>query len=394
LSTGPFAATVGGARFVRLFSINQKGAPMRIGVPRETTAGERRVALMPSAVSRLVKLGTEVLVERGAGVSAFVPDAGYTEAGARLADRAAVFAEADLILKVQRPSSEEAGQIREGATLVSLLAPAASGPLLEQLAGRQVTALAMELVPRTTKAQSMDVLSSQATVAGYQAVLIGAASMGRLLPMLTTAAGTIPPGKAFVIGAGVAGLQAIATARRLGAVVSAFDVRPVVKEQVQSLGASFVEVEQVAAEAAGGYARELDQEQQRRVNEALARHVKDQDLVITTAQIPGKPAPRLISAEMVASMRPGSVIVDLAAESGGNCELTRAGETVVADGVTVLGPANLPSQIPFHASTMYSKNLQTLVEYLLKEGQLQIDLNDPITGPMCVTHGGQVRYGR
>ncbi|HSR15031.1 MAG TPA: Re/Si-specific NAD(P)(+) transhydrogenase subunit alpha [Gemmatimonadales bacterium] len=367
---------------------------MRIGVPRETTTGERRVALMPSAVSRLAKLGTEVLVERGAGVSAFVPDAGYTEAGARLADRAAVFAEADLILKVQRPSSEEAGQVREGATLVSLLAPASSGPLLEQLAGRRVTALAMELVPRTTKAQSMDVLSSQATVAGYQAVLLGAASMGRLLPMLTTAAGTIPPGKAFVIGAGVAGLQAIATARRLGAVVSAFDVRPVVKEQVQSLGASFVEVEQVAAEAAGGYARELDQEQQRRVTEALARHVKDQDLVITTAQIPGKPAPRLISADMVASMRPGSVIVDLAAESGGNCALTRAGETVMADGVAVLGPANLPSQIPFHASTMYSKNLQTLVEYLLKEGQLQIDLNDPITGPMCVTHGGQVRYGR
>jgi NAD(P) transhydrogenase subunit alpha len=218
--------------------------------------------------------------------------------------------------------------------------------------------------------------------------------MGRLLPMLTTAAGTIPPGKAFIIGAGVAGLQAIATARRLGAQVSAFDVRPVVKEQVQSLGASFVEVPQVAAEASGGYARELDQAQQARVEAALAAHVKDQDLVITTAQIPGKAAPRLITAEMVASMKPGSVIIDLAAESGGNCALTRAGEAVVAHGVTVLGPVNLPSQIPFHASVMYSKNVQTFVEYILKDGALNIDLNDPITGPMCVTHGGQVRYGR
>ncbi|MDH5314974.1 MAG: Re/Si-specific NAD(P)(+) transhydrogenase subunit alpha [Gemmatimonadota bacterium] len=367
---------------------------MRIGVPRETTSGERRVALMPSAVSRLVKLGTEVLVERGAGVSAFVPDALYTEAGARLVEGSAALAEADLVLKVQRPTGDEAAQLRQGGVLVSLLSPAASADLFDQLAARQVTAFSMELVPRTTKAQSMDVLSSQATVAGYEAVLLGAATMGRLLPMLTTAAGTIPPGKAFVIGAGVAGLQAIATARRLGAVVSAFDVRPVVKEQVQSLGASFVEVEQVAAEAAGGYAKELDQEQQRRVNEALAKHIADQDLVITTAQIPGRAAPQLISAEMVASMRPGSVIVDLASESGGNCALTRAGETVVAHGVSIIGPANLPSHIPFHASTMYSKNLQTFVEYILKEGQLQIDLNDPITGPMCVTHGGQVRYGR
>jgi NAD(P) transhydrogenase subunit alpha len=366
---------------------------MRIGVPRETALRERRVALMPAAVSRFAKQGVEVLVERDAGSSAHVPDREYEAAGARLVDAETAFG-ADLVLKVQRPSEAEAGRFRSGAALVSLLQPAASGGLLSDLSNRQVTAFAMELVPRTTKAQSMDVLSSQATVAGYQAVLLGASHLSRLLPMLTTAAGTIPPGKAFVIGAGVAGLQAIATARRLGAVVSAFDVRPVVKEQVQSLGASFVEVEQVAAEAAGGYARELDQQQQQRVLDAIGRHVVTQDLVITTAQIPGKPAPRLITAAMVDAMPPGSVIVDLAAETGGNCELTRAGETVEAGGVTILGPLNLPSQIPYHASTMYSKNVQTFVEYILKDGALQLDMNDPITGPMCVTHQGQVRYGR
>lgn len=366
---------------------------MRIGVPRETALRERRVALMPAAVSRFAKQGVEVLVERDAGRSAHVPDREYEEAGARLVDAETAFG-ADLVLKVQRPSEAEAARFRSGAALVSLLQPSASGGLLSDLSNRQVTAFAMELVPRTTKAQSMDVLSSQATVAGYQAVLLGASHLSRLLPMLTTAAGTIPPGKAFVIGAGVAGLQAIATARRLGAVVSAFDVRPVVKEQVQSLGASFVEVEQVAAEATGGYAGELDEQQQQRVLDAIGRHVVAQDLVITTAQVPGKPAPRLITAAMVDAMRPGSVIVDLAAETGGNCELTRAGETIEAGGVTILGPLNLPSQIPYHASTMYSKNVQTFVEYILKDGELQLDMNDPITGPMCVTHQGQVRYGR
>lgn len=366
---------------------------MQIGVPKETAAAERRVALVPAAVLRLAKLGPAVLVERGAGLSAHVTDADFEAAGATLVDRAAALA-ADLVLKVQRPSVDEVGAMREGGALASLLSPAASADVLEALARRQVSAFAMELVPRTTKAQSMDVLSSQATVAGYQAVLLGASHMGRLLPMLTTAAGTIPPGKAFILGAGVAGLQAIATARRLGAQVSAFDVRPVVKEQVQSLGAAFVEVPQVAAEASGGYARELDREQQQRVEGAIAAHIKDQDLVITTAQVPGKPAPRLITEGMVASMKPGSTIVDLAAESGGNCALTRAGETVVAHGVTILGPVNLPSQIPYHASVMYSKNVQTFIEYVLKDGALQLDLNDPIAGPMCVTHQGQVRYGR
>ncbi len=366
---------------------------MRIGVPRETASRERRVALMPAAVSRLVTLGVELVVERNAGLNAFVPDARYSEAGARLVDAADAFA-ADLVLKVQRPTPGETAALRSGAAVVALLQPAAGPEALQSLAARQVTAFAMELVPRTTKAQSMDVLSSQATVAGYQAVLLGASRMGRLLPMLTTAAGTIPPGKVFILGAGVAGLQAIATARRLGAVASAFDVRAVVKEQVQSLGATFVEVAQVAAEAAGGYAATLDEAAQRRVLEAVGKHIVDQDLVITTAQIPGKPAPRLITADMIARMRPGAVIVDLAAESGGNCELTRPGETVALNGVSIIGPLNVPSDIPYHASLMFSKNVQTFVEYILKDGNLQIDLADPITGPMCVTQGGQVRYGR
>lgn len=366
---------------------------MRIGVPRETAPGETRVALVPAAVSRLCKAGVELLVERGAGLPAYFPDEDYTTAGARLVG-SEIWSDADCLLKVQRPSAEEAGRLKQGAALASLLNPAQSADLLALLAIRGVAAFAMELVPRTTKAQSMDVLSSQATVAGYQAVLLGASHLSRLLPMLTTAAGTIPPGKAFIIGAGVAGLQAIATARRLGAVTSAFDVRPVVKEQVQSLGASFVEADAVAAEAAGGYARELDQDQQARANQAVANHIKQMDLVVTTAQIPGKPAPRIITAAMVQSMRPGSVIVDLAADGGGNCELTRPGETVLVHGVTILGPSNLPAMVSQHASLMYSKNVQTFVEYILKDGALTIDLDDPITGPMCVTHGGQVRYGR
>lgn len=367
---------------------------MRIGVPRETAAGECRVALVPSAVSRLTKAGLEVVVEPGAGLPAFIADEEYTAAGATLAPAADLFATADLVLKVQKPSAEEAGRLRQGGSLVALLNPAGSDDLLTALAGRQVSAFAMELVPRTTKAQSMDVLSSQATVAGYQAVLLGASHCSRLLPMLTTAAGTIPPGKVFVVGAGVAGLQAIATARRLGAVVSAFDVRPVVKEQVQSLGASFLEVSDVAAEASGGYAKELSQDQQARANAAVAEHIKSMDIVITTAQIPGRPAPRILTEEMVRGMRPGSVIVDLAAEGGGNCALTRAGETITAHQVTILGPLNIPSTISHHASVMYSKNVQTFVEYVVQDGKLTIDLDDPITGPMCVTHGGQVRTGR
>lgn len=368
---------------------------MRIGVPRETAEHERRVALVPATVARLVKAGHEVVIERGAGDAAFYPDAEYTAAGAVLAGADAA-GDADIVCRVRRPDRLELDRLREGAVLASMLQPAASATVLEALAARRVTALAMELVPRTTKAQAMDVLSSQATVAGYQAVLLGASRLGRLMPMLTTAAGTLTPAKAFIIGAGVAGLQAIATARRLGAIVSAFDVRPVVREQVMSLGASFVEAEAVsaAAEGSGGYARELADEQQQKVLEAVGKHIVEMDLVITTAQIPGRPAPQLITAGMVAGMRPGSVIMDLAGETGGNCELSRFGEEVVSGGVTVIAPANLPAMLPTHASLMYSRNLQSLLDYLIKDGRVEFSVDDPITGPMCVTHDGQVRYGR
>lgn len=367
---------------------------MRIGVLREVAPGERRVAVIPATVQRLVQQRHEVLVERGAGVAAFYPDAEYTTAGARLlATAGEVYREAELVLKVQRPTAEELAQLRRGAVLISLLAPHASAETLAALAAGGVSALALELVPRTTKAQSMDVLSSQATVAGYQSVLLGASRLGRFLPMLTTAAGTITPGRVFVIGAGVAGLQAIATARRLGAVVSAFDVRPVVKEQVQSLGATFVDVD-TAAEGAGGYARELAADQQQRVLDAMAAHLPGVDLVISTAAVPGKPAPRLITRSMLGAMRLGSVIVDLAAEAGGNCEATRPGEDVIDGGVTVLGPVNLPSSLPYHASFMLSRNLLSLVEHGTKDGVFAVTLDDAIIGPMCVTHDGAIRYGR
>jgi NAD(P) transhydrogenase subunit alpha len=367
---------------------------MRIGVPAETRPDERRVALVPDGVGKLTKAGCEVMVQRGAGSAAYLPDAMYEAAGATLVGSAAEALGADLVLKVQRPTLEEIGQLREGAAFVSFLAPAASADLLDALARRKVSAFAMELVPRTTKAQSMDALSSQATIAGYKAVLLGGEHMGRIIPMLTTAAGTLAPAKIFVVGAGVAGLQAIATARRLGGLVSAFDVRAVVREQVQSLGASFVEVAAVEGEGQGGYAKELADEQQRRVVEAVGTHAEGQDLVITTAQIPGRAAPRLLTAQAVRAMKPGSVVVDLAAESGGNCELTRAGETVTVGGVTVLGPVNLAATVPLHASQMYGRNVLTFVTYLLKDGALQLDLADPITGPMCVTHAGELRTGK
>jgi H+-translocating NAD(P) transhydrogenase subunit alpha len=276
--------------------------------------------------------------------------------------------------------------------LIAFLQPWASAEILALLAERRVIALAMELVPRIARAQAMDALSSQATVAGYKAVLLGAAALSKLLPMLTTAAGTIAPAKAFVLGAGVAGLQAIATARRLGAVVSAFDVRPAVKEQVQSLGASFVEAAAVSAEGEGGYARELAADQQRVVLEVVGRHLVDMDLVVSTAQVPGKAAPRLLTEEMVRAMRPGSVIVDLAAESGGNCALTRPGETVAVGGVTILGPLDLPATVPLHASQMYSRNLESLLKHLVTGGRLALDLGDEIAGAMALVHGGEIRH--
>ena len=364
---------------------------MRIAVLQESAPGERRVALVPENVTRLGKAGHEVRVERGAGLAAGFPDEAYEAVGAKVLARADALLGAEVIAKVQRPTEAEAAAFPRGALLVALLAPHASAPLLGRLAELGVSALAMERVPRTTRAQSMDALSSQATLAGYKAVLLGASALPRILPMMTTAAGTLAPAKAFIVGAGVAGLQAIATARRLGAVVSAFDVRPVVKEQVQSLGASFVEVP-VAAEGAGGYAKELGASEQERVLGAVGAHVKDMDLVITTAAIPGKPAPRLITAEMVRSMRPGSVIVDLAADTGGNCELTRAGEAVVEAGVTVIGAVNLPAAVPFHASQMYGRNVTTLLQHLsTKEGALKLDPADDIANAMLVVHDGKVR---
>ena len=363
---------------------------MRIAVPKEVARHERRVALVPDGVAKLAKAGHEVVVEAGAGESAGFPDELYARAGATVGSRAATFGGAQVVVKVQRPAPEEADLLEPGATLVALMAPATAAELLERLARRDITTFAMELVPRTTKAQSMDVLSSQATVAGYKAVLVGAGALPRFLPMLTTAAGTIAPARVFVIGAGVAGLQAIATARRLGGIVSAFDVRPAVREQVQSLGAAFVEPG-AAAEGAGGYAKELAADEQARVLAAVAAHIRDMDLVITTAQIPGRPAPLLVTRAMLDTMRPGSVVVDLAAESGGNCEVTRADETVHAGGVTVLGPVNLASTLPFHASQMYGRNILTFLEYVIRDGAIPALADDPIAGPMCLTSGGVVR---
>lgn len=362
----------------------------QIGVPKETAPGERRVALTPDAAGRLVKAGLAVVVERGAGEPASFTDDAYREAGATIGDAWA----ADLVAKVQKPSPSEGQRLREGAALVGMLQATGNPELLRVLAGRRVTAFSLELLPRITRAQSMDVLSSQATVAGYKAVLLAAQAASRFFPMLVTAAGTLSPARVLVLGAGVAGLQAIATARRLGAVVSAFDVRPVVKEQVESLGATFLAM-QIAeqAEGAGGYAKELTTDTQRQLLEFLAGQVKTADVVITTALIPGKPAPRLVTAEAVAGMKPGAVIVDLAAEAGGNCELTQAGAEVVHHGVTILGPVNLPASMPLHASQMYAKNVATFLQHVVRDGALRVDLTDEITAATCVTHAGAVRLG-
>jgi NAD(P) transhydrogenase subunit alpha len=345
-------------------------------------------------VSRLVKqLKLEIVVQRGAGLRAGFRDDAYQAVGATIVpDAAAAFAAAPLIAKVQPPDAQEIGRLAEGSTLISLLRPGQSAEIVQALAARRVSALALELVPRITRAQSMDVLSSQSTVSGYKGVLIGASALGKFLPMLTTAAGNISPAKVFVIGAGVAGLQAIATGRRLGGVVSAFDVRPAAREQVLSLGATFVANELVAedAQAAGGYARAQTADEQTRTLNAIANHIKDQDLVVTTAAIPGRPAPKLITAEMVASMRAGSVIVDLAAETGGNCVLSKPGETVESHDVTIIAPLNVPSTVAFHASQMFGRNIFELLKHLVKDDALQLDPADEITGAMLMTHDGRV----
>ncbi len=374
---------------------------MKIGVVKEIEVGERRVALIPDTVSRLVKQGFEVWVEAGAGEAAFFADADYAKAGAQLtADVFQIYREVDLLLKVKPPQQREDGQhevnlLREGSVLIGFLDPLGNPTLIQQLAERNITAFSMELIPRISRAQSMDALSSQAGVAGYQAVLLAAAASPKFFPMLTTAAGTIPPAKAFIIGAGVAGLQAIATARRLGAVVEAFDIRPAVKEEVQSLGAKFVEVKlEEATVSAGGYAREVSEVSRQKTQETIAEHVKLADVVITTAQVPGRKAPVLVTEEMIAQMKPGSVIVDLAAEQGGNCAGTEAGKDIIRNGVTQLGPINLPSAMPIHASQMYAKNLLTLVQHLCKDSQLTLNFDDEITRSACVSHAREIRNAR
>ena len=358
---------------------------MRVAVPRETAPGERRVALVPETVSRLRAAGFDVRVQLGAGAAAGFSDEAYAEAGAELAHAGSLLPGADVVVRVGRPSAEEAAELASGTVLVGFLQPLTDPEGVARLRERGVVAFAMESIPRITRAQSMDALSSQATVAGYKAVLLAADRVQKLFPMLMTAAGTIAPVRALVIGAGVAGLQAIATARRLGAVVSAFDVRPAVQEQVESLGASFLDLGIRAEETAGGYATELTPEQQAQQQAALEERIPDFDVVITTAAVPGRPAPTLIPASSVARMRPGSVIVDLAAETGGNCELTRPGEVVESNGVTIDGTTNLPSLMAFHASQLYSRNVAALLQHLAPEGELVLDWEDEITAGACVT---------
>ena len=356
---------------------------MKVGVPKETGPGERRVALVPEIISKLSGQGFEILVEQGAGEAASLEDAAYTEAGARVVP--SVWGEAEAIAKVQSPSGDEAARLRDGDLLIGFLQPLTDAAGIERLAARGVVAFAMESIPRITRAQSMDALSSQATVSGYKSVLLAAERLPKFFPMLMTAAGTVPPAKALVLGAGVAGLQAIATARRLGAVVSAFDVRPAVKEQVESLGATFLDLGVHGEETEGGYAAELTEEQQRRQQDELAARIPGFDVVITTALVPGRPAPKLIPAAAVRGMRPGSVIVDLAAEAGGNCELTSAGQEVVESGVTIVGLTNLPSTMPQHASQLYSRNVAALLQHLAPGGELTLDFDDEITAGACVT---------
>jgi proton-translocating NAD(P)+ transhydrogenase subunit alpha len=355
---------------------------VRIGVPRELEPGERRVALVPDAVTRLAPGGFEVVVEPGAGAAASFPDDAYAAAGASVSD--SVW-DADAVAKVRKPTADEVQRLRSGQVLVGFLEPLTDHAGIERLAERGVHAFAMESIPRITRAQPMDALSSQATVSGYKSVLVAADRLPRFFPMLMTAAGTVAPAKVLVLGAGVAGLQAIATAHRLGAVVAGFDVRPVVREQVESLGATFLDLGIIGEETAGGYARELTDEEERRQQAALEERIPDYDVAITTALVPGRAAPRLIPAGAVARMRPGSVIVDLAAETGGNCELTVPGEIVEREGVTIVGLTNLPSTMPFHASQLYARNVSALLQHLAPEGELVLDWDDEITAGACVT---------
>jgi NAD(P) transhydrogenase subunit alpha len=371
---------------------------MIVGVPRETFPGERRVALIPSVIPPLIKAGGEVMVESGAGVSAGFPDADYTGRGARAVSRAEVLSRADVVLMVRAPGanpahgSEDTARLRRGQVVIGFAEPLTAHEATDAVAARGASLFSMELMPRITRAQNMDALSSMASIAGYKAVLIAANELPRMFPMMMTAAGTIAPARVFVIGAGVAGLQAIASAKRLGARVEAYDVRPAVREQVESLGARFVELplETAASEDKGGYAKAQDETFYRRQRELMAKSVAASDVVITTAAVPGKKSPVLVTADAVAAMAPGSVIVDLAAERGGNCELTKADEVVHVHGVTILGPTNLPSTVPYHASQMYAKNITTFLNHLVKDGSVRIDQADEITRETLVTYEGAV----
>ncbi len=369
---------------------------MKIAVPRETAEGETRVALTPQIAGQLVADGLEVLVQAGAGEASSNLDDAYKEAGATIVpDAAALYGQADVVLRVGRPSDEEIEMLKEGTVLIGTLGTLAKPELAQKLAKRGVTAISMDAIPRITRAQSMDTLSSQATVGGYKAVLMAAERLPKFFPLLTTAAGTIRPAKGIVMGAGVAGLMAIGTAKRLGAVVEATDVRPVVKEQVQSLGGTFIEVEmteeeKAKAETAGGYATEMSDDYKRRQAELIAERVKEADFVITTALIPGRPAPKLVTDEMVKSMKPGSVIIDMAAEMGGNVEGTEPNKEVVKHDVLIVGYTNLPATMPGSATQMYAKNLQTLIKHLVSDGKLELDFDDEITKGATITHGGKV----
>jgi len=365
---------------------------MKIGIPRETLKGETRVAIVPSMVPELKKSGFDVVGERGAGRAASFDDAEYENAGAQLVGGLdELVQQADLLAKVQPPTPEELARIPEGKTVIGFLAPTTDAARVEALLARKLTAFSMELIPRITRAQSMDALSSMATVAGYKAVLLSTRYLGKFYPLLMTAAGTVPPANVLVLGAGVAGLQAIATARRLGARVEAFDVRPAVKEQIESLGARFVEMElEAGAETKGGYAKEMTEDFIRREHEAIGSRLPKTDVVISTAQVFGKKAPLLVTADMVRLMRRGSVLIDLAAEQGGNCALTRAGEVVDENGVTIYGPINLPATMPVHASQMYSRNLVNLVKHLYQAQDRALDFTDEITKSACVCHNGEI----
>jgi NAD(P) transhydrogenase subunit alpha len=363
--------------------------PVVVGVLRETAAKETRVAVVPEIAAKLRAAGARLLIERGAGTAAHFPDTLYADV--EFSDAAAILGSADVLLKVQPPSLEEVNALKKGAVVIGFMQAYARPDLVRALKDRGITSFAMELVPRISRAQSMDALSSQASVAGYKAVLIAANTLERFLPMLTTAAGTIRPASILVIGAGVAGLQAIATAKRLGAVVEAYDVRSATKDQVKSLGAKFIETG-VSAEGAGGYARELTAEEKTKQQEVLDARIAASDAVISTASVPGRAAPRIITQAAVERMKAGSVIVDIAAEQGGNCELTRAGETVVHAGVKVVGPLNLPASLPYHASEMYSRNLFNLLKPALAKGELAIDWNDEVFAGAVLTHDGQIKH--